>query len=143
MPHDSEGGFEARGQRLVHVSLHLGQKVILDVDIVLGRYAAACRVEHTLMPSTWSSANYRCAAGRGTRVRPAEFLKEPIMFGHEVGEEEKCHRKGRNGYSEWFPGACQRYTAKHSRVSRIENWSHNENESSDKIGKDPGEVKAG
>ncbi len=135
MPHDSEGGFEARGRRLVHVSLPLGQKVIADVDIVLGRYAAACRVEHTLMPSTWSSARYRCAAGRGTCIRPAEFLKEPIMFGYEVGEEEICRRKGRGGYLEWFPGACQSYAAKHLRVSRIENWSTMKPKAPTRLGK--------
>ncbi len=65
------------------------------------------------------------------------------MFGHEVGEEEICRRKGRDGYLEWFPRACQSYAAEHSRVSRIEYWSHNETESPDKIGKDPGEAKAG
>ena len=143
MPHDGEGSFEARGQSLVHVSLHLGKKIIVDVDIMLGGYAAACRVEHTLMPSTWLSANYRYASGRGTPIRPAEFLKEPIMFGHKVEEEEISRRKGRDGYSEWFPGACQSYVAEHSRISRIENWSHNETKSSDNIRKDPGEAKAG
>jgi len=65
------------------------------------------------------------------------------MFGHKVGEEEISRRKGRNGYSEWFPGACQSYVAEHSRISRIENWSHNETKSSDNIRKDPGEAKAG
>jgi len=65
------------------------------------------------------------------------------MFGHEVREEEKYRRKGRDGYSEWFPRACRSYAAEHSRISRIENWSHNETESSDKIRKDPGEAKAG
>ena len=54
MPHDGEGGFEARCQCLVHVSLYFGQKVIVDVDVVLGWYAAACGVEHTLVPSAWS-----------------------------------------------------------------------------------------
>jgi hypothetical protein len=46
MPHDGEGSFEARGQSLVHVSLHLGQKIIIDVNIVLGWYAAACSRTH-------------------------------------------------------------------------------------------------
>ena len=78
----------------MHVSLHLPQKIILNVDIVLSREAASQRVEHTLMPSTWSSANYCHAGGRGTHVRPAEFLKEPIVFGHEVGEKEIGCRKG-------------------------------------------------
>ena len=93
MPHDGEGGFEARGQCLVHVSLYIGQKVIVDVDVVLGRYAAACGIEHTLMPIAWLSANYSHAAGGGTRVGPAELLEEPIMFGKEVGEEEICRCK--------------------------------------------------
>jgi hypothetical protein len=64
----------------VHVSLYIGQKVIVDVDVVLGRYAVACGVEHTLMPSAWSSVNYSRAAGGGTHVGPAELLEEPIMW---------------------------------------------------------------
>jgi hypothetical protein len=52
----------------VHVSLYIGQKVIVNVDVVLGRYAAACGVKHTLLPGAWSGANYGHAAGGGTRV---------------------------------------------------------------------------
>jgi hypothetical protein len=143
VPHDGEGGFEARGQCLVHVSLYIGQKVILNVDIVLGRYAAACGVKHTLMLGAWSGANYGHAAGGGTRVRPAELLEEPIMFGHEVGEEKVCRCKCCDGDYEWFPGACRSYAAEHPGVGRIKNWPHNKTESSDKIGEYPGEAKAG
>ena len=143
MPHDGEGGFEARGQCLVHVSLYIGQKVIVDVDVVLGRYAAACGIEHTLMPIAWLSANYSHAAGGGTRVGPAELLEEPIMFGKEVGEEEICRCKCCDGYSEWFPGACRSYAAEHPGVGRVKKWPHNETESSDKIGEYPGEAKTG
>ncbi len=81
MPHDGEGGFEARGQCLAHVSLYVGQKVVVDVDVVLGRYTVACGVEHTFVPSERSSANYSRAAEGGTHVGPAELLEEPIMFG--------------------------------------------------------------
>ncbi len=88
MPHDGEGGFEARGQCLVHVSLYIGQKVIINVDVVLGQYAVACGVEHTLMPSAWPGTNYSLAAGGGHASDQRSFWRSQSCLATRSGRKK-------------------------------------------------------